>query len=92
MCDEEITTIEGIASDAELHPIQQAFVEEYGLQCGFCTPGMVLKAYELLKYNPEPTIQEISEALEGNLCRCGTYGRIIQAVQSAARTVKGQRP
>lgn len=88
----EVLTVEGLEKKGTLDPIQAAFLEHNALQCGFCTPGMILKTYELLINNPDPTTQEIIEALEGNLCRCGSYGRIIQAVHSAARAAKGMRP
>ena len=80
-----IVTVKGIGSLHEPHPIQRAFVETGAVQCGFCTPGMVLAAYALLQQNPDPTEQEIREALDGNLCRCTGYVKIVQAVQLAAR-------
>ncbi len=80
----EITTIEGLARDGALHPLQQAFWEKHGLQCGFCTPGMIMTAADLLAQNPKPTDGEIRHALEGNLCRCTGYQNIIAAVQTAA--------
>ena len=80
----EITTIEGLARDGALHPLQQAFWEKHGLQCGFCTPGMIMTAADLLAQNPKPTDGEIRHALEGNLCRCTGYQNIIAAVQAAA--------
>lgn len=84
----EITTIEGMASaDGELHPMQAAFMECHGLQCGYCTPGMVMAATSLLKENPTPTEVEIREGLEGNLCRCTGYHNIIKSVQTAAGVV-----
>ncbi len=83
----EITTIEGLAKNGELHPIQQAFHEEHGLQCGYCTPGMILSAYDLLKNNPKPTEDEIRHALEGNYCRCTGYHNIVKAVQKAAQMI-----
>jgi carbon-monoxide dehydrogenase small subunit len=79
----EVTTIEGIAEEGELHPMQRAFHEQHGLQCGFCTPGMVMAAIKLLEGNPDPTDQEIREGLEGNLCRCTGYHNIVEAVRSA---------
>jgi carbon-monoxide dehydrogenase small subunit len=85
----EITTIQGLAADGEWHPVQTAFHEEHGLQCGYCTPGMVLAAVDLLANNPDPSEQEIREGLEGNLCRCTGYQNIIKAVQSAARQMQG---
>jgi len=80
----EITTIEGLARDGALHPLQQAFWDKHGLQCGFCTPGMIMTAADLLAQNPKPTDGEIRHALEGNLCRCTGYQNIIAAVQAAA--------
>ncbi len=80
----EITTIEGLASDGELHPVQQAFHENHALQCGFCTPGMIMAAVDLLNHNSSPTDQEIREGLEGNLCRCTGYQNIVRAVRAAA--------
>ncbi len=80
----EITTIEGLARDGALHPLQQAFWEKHGLQCGFCTPGMIMTAADLLAQNLKPTDGEIRHALEGNLCRCTGYQNIIAAVQAAA--------
>ncbi len=82
-----ITTVEGLARDGELHPIQQAFWDEHGLQCGFCTPGMMLAAVDLLQRNPNPTEDEIRHALEGNLCRCTGYQHIVNAVKAAARAM-----
>jgi carbon-monoxide dehydrogenase small subunit len=84
----EITTIEGLAKDGKLHPIQQAFIDEGAIQCGFCTPGMILKTKALLEENPSPTKQEIREALTGNLCRCTGYAKIIFAVRKAADLMK----
>ena len=80
----EITTIEGMATDGELHPIQQGFWDEHGLQCGFCTPGMIMLAQQLLERNPNPTEQDIRRGLAGNLCRCTGYHNIVKAIQSAA--------
>jgi aerobic carbon-monoxide dehydrogenase small subunit len=80
----EITTIEGLADNGTLHPVQQAFHENHGLQCGFCTPGMVLAVVSLLDENPKPSEPEIRMALEGNLCRCTGYHNIVKAVQAAA--------
>ena len=80
----ELTTIEGLADNGVLHPLQQAFHEQHGLQCGYCTPGMVMAAASLLADNPDPTEAEIRHALEGNLCRCTGYQNIIAAVQRAA--------
>jgi len=80
----EVTTIEGLAQNGSLHPVQQAFHEAHGLQCGYCTPGMVLAAVSFLAENPSPTEDEIRLALEGNLCRCTGYHNIVKAVQAAA--------
>ena len=83
-----ITTIEGLAaSNGGLHPLQQAFHDEHALQCGFCTPGMIMAACDLLGENPDPSEAEIREGIEGNLCRCTGYQNIVRAVQSAARTM-----
>jgi aerobic-type carbon monoxide dehydrogenase small subunit (CoxS/CutS family) len=82
----EVVTVEGLASDPdELHPIQRAFQAEHGLQCGFCTPGMVMASVSLLRENPSPTEEEVRTALEGNLCRCTGYHNIVRAVLAAAR-------
>jgi carbon-monoxide dehydrogenase small subunit len=80
----EVTTIEGLARDGELHPVQRAFHEQHGLQCGYCTPGMVLAARRLLEENPSPTEDDVRLGLAGNLCRCGSYVTIIEAVLLAA--------
>jgi len=88
----EVLTIEGLQKNGKLHPLQIAFMQHNGLQCGFCTPGMILGAYGFLLKNPQPSETEIVEDMEGYLCRCGSYNRIIQAIQTAARTMKGQRP
>lgn len=88
----EITTVEGLApSGEELHPIQQAFVENGAIQCGFCTPGMELSALYLLRNNPNPSDREIREALSGNLCRCTGYYKIVEAIKSAARAMSNKR-
>jgi carbon-monoxide dehydrogenase small subunit len=79
-----ITTIEGLAENGKLHPLQEAFWEKHGLQCGYCTPGMILAAYDLLQDNPHPSEEEIRHGLKGNLCRCTGYHNIVQAVQYAA--------
>ena len=84
----EVVTIEGLAQNGSLDPIQQAFIYHDALQCGFCTPGMVLKAYSFLAENPHPAQDEIIAAMDDNLCRCGSYVRIVQAVQTAARLMK----
>ncbi len=80
----EITTIEGLEKDGRLHPLQQGFWEEHGLQCGFCTPGMILAAHQLLSRHPHPSREEIRKGLEGNLCRCTGYQHIVKAVEYAA--------
>ena len=80
----EVTTIEGIGSDDELHPLQEAFWAKHGLQCGYCTPGMIMAAADLLERHPNPTEQEVRHGLEGNLCRCTGYHNIVKAVMSAA--------
>ena len=85
----EVLTVEGVASNGELHPIQEGFWEEHGLQCGFCTPGMIMASYQLLKDNPNPSEEEIRGAIDGNLCRCTGYQHIVNAVASAARKRKG---
>jgi len=85
----EITTIEGLSRVGELHPIQQAFIECGAIQCGFCTPGMVLTAKALLDENPSPTREEIRHALKGNLCRCTGYQQIFEAIERAAKTLGG---
>ena len=81
----DIMTIEGLAKDGQLHPIQQGFWEEHGLQCGYCTPGMIMTAYDLLNNKPSPTEEEIRKGIEGNLCRCTGYQNIVKAIQYAAR-------
>jgi aerobic carbon-monoxide dehydrogenase small subunit len=81
---QDVVTAEGLAPDGELHPVQQAFRQEHGLQCGFCTPGMVMAAVSLLKENPTPTEDQVREGLEGNLCRCTGYHNIVRAVLAAA--------
>ena len=80
----EVTTIEGLADGETLHPLQQAFWEHHGLQCGYCTPGMIMAAADLLERNPSPSEEEVRHALEGNLCRCTGYHNIVKAVQAAA--------
>jgi carbon-monoxide dehydrogenase small subunit len=80
----EIKTIEGMATNGELHPIQESFKEKHGLQCGFCTPGMVMSSWQLLDRNPKPSEHEIRNAIEGNFCRCTGYHNIVKAVQDAA--------
>lgn len=83
-----VTTIEGMAQGDNLHPIQEGFKEKHGLQCGFCTPGMVMTAADLLKKNPQPTEDEIRRALEGNFCRCTGYHNIVEAIQHAAANMQ----
>jgi len=85
----QVLTIEGLAKNGKPHPIQQAFIKHDALQCGFCTPGMILTAYSLLLKNPHPTEQEIIQHMDHNLCRCGSHARIIQAIQAAAEEMKG---
>jgi carbon-monoxide dehydrogenase small subunit len=82
----EVMTIEGLATDGQLHPLQEAFWAEHGLQCGFCTPGMILSAVDLLKNNPHPTEQQVREGISGNFCRCTGYQHIVNAIQRAAGT------
>ena len=84
----EVTTIEGVASDGELHPMQEAFRDNHGLQCGFCTPGMVMSALDLVKRNPEPSDREVRAWLEGNLCRCTGYHNIVKAVVAGAKAMR----
>ncbi len=86
----EISTVEGLASDAGLHPIQEAFWDHHALQCAFCTPGFLMTTYELLRKNPDPTEQQVREALSGNLCRCTGYQTIVEAVLDAARRWQGE--
>ncbi len=85
----QITTIEGLASEANLHPVQQAFIDKDGYQCGFCTPGVIMTTAAFLSRNPDPTRHQIQHALSGNLCRCGNYQKIFDAVTEAARKVRG---
>jgi aerobic carbon-monoxide dehydrogenase small subunit len=80
-----VTTVEGLAAEGTLHPVQEAFWEKHGLQCGFCTPGMMLASHELLRTNPSPTPEQIRHGLEGNLCRCTGYQNIVRSVQAAAQ-------
>lgn len=84
-----IVTIEGLAEKGKLHPLQKAFVEHDALQCGFCTPGMIMNAVGLLLKNPSPSTEEIKEGMENNLCRCGAHVRIIEAIHTAAKEMKG---
>jgi aerobic carbon-monoxide dehydrogenase small subunit len=85
-----VTTIEGLAQKGNLHPVQQAFWEHHGLQCGFCTPGMIMATAQLLQRNPDPTEEEIRHGIEGNICRCTGYQHIVQAVQCAAKKMKSK--
>jgi carbon-monoxide dehydrogenase small subunit len=86
-----VTTIEGLASNGKLHPLQEAFWNKHGLQCGYCTPGMILAAHELLKTTPKPTDAQIRHGLEGNMCRCTGYQNIVRAVREAAGVMAGGR-
>jgi aerobic-type carbon monoxide dehydrogenase small subunit (CoxS/CutS family) len=85
----EVVTIEGLAKKGKLHPLQEAFIRHDALQCGFCTSGMILKAYSLLRKNPQPAREDIIKGMDGNLCRCGSHLRVIQAIQTAAKELKG---
>lgn len=87
-----ITTIEGLAQNGQLHPIQEGFWERHGLQCGFCTPGMIMAAVGLLESNPSPTEAEIRHGIEGNLCRCTGYHNIVKAIEYAAAKMRGETP
>ena len=86
----DITTIEGLAVDGQLHEVQEGFWEQHGLQCGYCTPGMIMASAQILDRNPDPSRDEIRHGLEGNLCRCTGYQHIVEAVQYAARKMKSQ--
>ena len=85
----DVRTIEGLATDDQLHPIQEAFWEKHGLQCGFCTPGMVMTLHEVLERNPDPTDADVRRGIAGNLCRCTGYENIVEAAQHAAATMRG---
>lgn len=85
----EVVTIEGLEKNGRLHPLQKAFIRHDALQCGFCTPGMILKAHGLLSENPQPSRDEIIQEMDENLCRCGSHKRIVQAIQTAAKEMKG---
>ena len=87
----EVTTIEGLAANGQLHPLQEGFWEEHGLQCGFCTPGMIMTAVTLLADNPKPSEREIREGIAGNFCRCTGYQHIVNAIQHASRATAGRR-
>jgi aerobic carbon-monoxide dehydrogenase small subunit len=88
----EVMTVEGMANEGELHPIQEAFLAKHGLQCGFCTPGMIMSAYALLEKNPHPTEGEIREGISGNICRCTGYAKIIESIQLASKERSSKRP
>jgi carbon-monoxide dehydrogenase small subunit len=83
----EVVTIEGVAKNGMLHPVQKAFIDKWALQCGFCTPGMIMSAIALLNHNPHPTEQEIREGIAGNLCRCTGYAKIVEAIDAAAKVM-----
>ncbi len=83
----EVLTVEGLATNGELHPLQQAFMDQHGLQCGYCTPGMLMRSYRLLLENPDPSEEEIREGMSGNLCRCTGYQNIIKSIQQAATVI-----
>jgi carbon-monoxide dehydrogenase small subunit len=86
-----VTTVEGLATDGKLHPMQEAFRENHGLQCGFCTPGMLMSALDLVQHNPNPNEREVREWLEGNLCRCTGYHNIVKSIQAGAAAMRGGR-
>ena len=88
----EILTVEGLERDGKLHPLQQAFFDNHGLQCGFCTPGMLMTSYAMLQHNSNPGEHEIREGISGNLCRCTGYNNIVKAIQQAAQELSGQKP
>ena len=88
--DKKVTTIEGLAAGGKLHPIQQAFIDHGGFQCGYCTPGMIMNAYGLLLADPRPSREKVLGAMEGNLCRCSAYKRILEAIDSVSRTGGGR--
>jgi aerobic-type carbon monoxide dehydrogenase small subunit (CoxS/CutS family) len=88
----EVVTIEGLSKNGKLHPLQEAFVKNDALQCGYCTPGMIMNALSLLLKKPNPSVQDIISGMEDNLCRCGTYTRVIQAIQAAVKDMKGGLP
>jgi carbon-monoxide dehydrogenase small subunit len=89
--DKEVVTIEGLASGGKLHPLQKAFMESDALQCGYCTPGMIMNAYSFLRKNPRPSEADILREMDGNLCRCGAHTRIVQAIGAAAGEMRGGR-
>lgn len=84
----EVVTVEGLAVNGDLHPVQEGFMQEHGLQCGFCTPGMMMRAYRFLQENPDPSEEEIRQGMSGNLCRCTGYQNIVKAIQYAARKLQ----
>ena len=84
----EVMTVEGLAQNGQLHPLQEGFMQEHGLQCGFCTPGMLMRSYRFLQENPQPTDEEIRTGMSGNLCRCTGYMNIVKAVQYAAKKIQ----
>jgi aerobic-type carbon monoxide dehydrogenase small subunit (CoxS/CutS family) len=86
----KITTIEGLKKEGELHPIQQAFIDEWAFQCGYCTPGMIISAWVLLKHNPNPTRDDILKGMAGNLCRCTGYEQIVEAITKVAVVMRGR--
>ncbi len=88
----EVTTVEGLAADGELHPVQEGFWERHGLQCGYCTPGMIMSAVGLLADNPAPSEEEIRHGIEGNICRCTGYHNIVRAIEYAAAKMRGETP
>ena len=88
----KVTTIEGLAQGDQLHPMQEAFRDNHGLQCGFCTPGMVMSAIDLVKHNPDPSEREIREWLEGNICRCTGYHNIVKSIKAGAQAMRGGAP
>jgi carbon-monoxide dehydrogenase small subunit len=88
----QVTTIEGLAQGDQLHPMQEAFRDNHGLQCGFCTPGMVMSAIDLVKHNPDPSEREIREWLEGNICRCTGYHNIVKSIKAGAQAMRGGAP
>lgn len=88
----DVTTIQGLADGGKWHPVQKAFQEHHGLQCGYCTPGMVLAAVDLLRDNPDPTEEDVRHGIEGNLCRCTGYVNIVRAVMAAAAEMRGESP
>ena len=88
----QVTTIEGLAQGDTLHPMQEAFRDNHGLQCGFCTPGMVMSAIDLVKHNPDPSEREIREWLEGNICRCTGYHNIVKSIKAGAQAMRGGAP